>query len=86
MENGDKARLEYAVREIEKLRVRMHDRATYVGKVGLEIDNLKTVVAEIKRTAGQTTSVLDRWKDWALGALFAALVFMVFHFGLPRVP
>lgn len=78
MENGDHARLEQHDREIAALRDKAHKHATNLTTLNLKVDMLE-------RSGGKTATMLDRWKDVALGAAFTALIFMVLHFGLPKL-
>jgi hypothetical protein len=85
IENGDHERLDYACREVERMRPKVHEYATKITTLGLEMDILKMAIQTLRQEAGKTTGMLDRWKDVALGAAFTALIFMVLHFGLPKL-
>jgi len=79
LHNGDHARLENLEQEVARLRTWRHDKAspmlqTHESDIGV----LKVAVAKSARN-------WDGWKNWALAALLAAVVFLLLHGGLPRL-
>lgn len=76
MENGDKERLRVAMEEIARMRPKQHEHSSHLTELHLR-------VAALEKDGGKTNGVLDRARDWTLGALFLALLYMILHFGLP---
>ncbi len=74
--NGTKAKLDNHEDEIRSLRARVHQHAT-------ELTTLNMKVAILEKAVGTTGSTLDGWKNWAIAALAAGLLYMLLRNGLP---
>jgi hypothetical protein len=96
IENGNLERLNYCIREVDRMRPRMHKHDSELTTHGLEIDvlkgktdeldlELKALKGALATSSSTTTSLLNRWREGAIILLGSALLYYLLRFGIPTI-
>lgn len=62
--------------EVRDIRRRLHVLESHVTRLNIEVGMLKD-------HTGKTGNMLDGWRNWAMSALFGAVVYLVLNYVLP---